>query len=84
MASPPLLFAVAQLPDACTLYACWADVINIENMDSVLSNTDNSLMRSACLALNSPGNWTISRMKEATDIPEALKTSRTLYLSQSL
>ena len=67
---------VAQLSDACALYACWADAINMENMDLALSNT--SLMSPACVASNSLNNRTIPCMKEATGIPEALKASRTL------
>ena len=71
---------VAQLSDACALYACWVDAINMENMDPALSNT--FLMNPACLASNSLKNRTTPRMKEATGIPEALKASRTLlYLS---
>ena len=66
---------VAQLSDACALL-CWADAIKKENMDPALSNT--SLMSPACMASNSLKNRTISCMKEATGIPEALKASRTL------
>ena len=51
---------VAQLSDACTLYACWADAINMENMDLALSTT--SLMSPACVASNSLNNRTCGNL----------------------